>query len=411
MIKLDVWLTIDPRIPLQAGELVVADPDPQGRLLGQFRYSPAYLAQPTAIALDPVNLPLSATVYDAARPHSGVHGVFEDSLPDDWGRRLLVRRHNLPRQQQRVPQLLRAIGAGAMGALAYGEGGGPLQLPSSTESRHLEKIEHLARGFEADPLFVDEEAVLLFQAASSPGGARPKALVHDQDHAYLAKFSSVKDTLDVVSLEAATMYLAGLAGLDVPNSHCRSFGNRKILLVERFDLDQLTQKRSHCLSMQSLLRADGYYNLAYSDMAAVVRMVAADPARDLRQLFRQMVFNLLIGNTDDHLKNFSMLNAGNGWRLSPAYDLVPNIGGNSEHVLRIGGDHHIPGRSALVAEGKHFGIKQKKEVEREIDTVFDTVTTWRQAFDRFDVPEPDARIIGKDIEARLKQASVPCLNS
>lgn len=405
MIKLDAWLKIDPKVPLKVGELVVADPDSQGRLLGQFRYSPEYLDTLSAIALDPVNLPLSATVYDAARPHSGVHGVFEDSLPDDWGRRLLVRRHNLPRQQQRVPQLLRAIGAGAMGALAYGEEGRPPHSPSSLDSRHLEKIENLARSFEVDPLFIDEETALLFQAASSPGGARPKALVHDQDHAYLAKFSSVKDTLDVVSLEAATMYLAGLAGLDVPNTRCRSFGNRKILLVERFDLDQVTLKRTHCLSMQSLLRADGYYNLSYSDMAAVLRMVAVDPVRDLRQLFRQMVFNVLVGNTDDHLKNFSMLNDGKGWRLSPAYDLLPNIGGNREHVLRIGGNHQISDRSTLVAAAKQFGIKQKKVAEQEIDTVFGAVTTWRQAFARFDVPEHDARLIGKDIENRLRLVS------
>lgn len=411
MIKLDVWLTIDPKVPLKAGELVVADPDPQGRLIGQFRYSQEYLANSSAFALDPVNLPLSATIHDAARPHSGVHGVFEDSLPDDWGRRLLVRRFNLPRQQQRVPQLLRAIGAGAMGALAYGEGGRPPQVPTSMDSRYLEKIESLARSFEVEPLLLGEETAVFFQAASSPGGARPKALVHDQDHAYLAKFSSVNDTLDVVSLEAATMDLAGLAGLDVPNAHCQSFGKRKILLVERFDLDQATQKRLHCISMQSLLRADGYYNLAYSDMAAVLRMVAVDPVRDLRKLFRQMVFNVLIGNTDDHLKNFSMLNDGKGWRLSPAYDLLPNISGNSEHVLRIGGNHRPPDRSVLVAEGKHFGIKRKQEVENEIDTVFNSVTTWRQAFDRFDVPEHDARIIGKDIEARLQRAKGSSLNS
>jgi HipA N-terminal domain len=122
MIKLDVWLTIYPKPLLKAGELVVADPDSQGRLIGQSRYSPEYLAKSSVFFLDPINLPLSATVYAAARPHSGVHGVFEDSLPDNWGRRLLVRRSHFLRQQQRVPQLLRSIGAGIMGALAYGVG-------------------------------------------------------------------------------------------------------------------------------------------------------------------------------------------------------------------------------------------------------------------------------------------------
>ena len=244
-----------------------------------------------------------------------------------------------------------------------------------------------------------------FQSASSPGGARPKALVHDYDCAYLAKFSSTKDTFDVVALEAATMHLAHLAGLKVAATRCLPCGNRKALLVKRFDIDLLTRKRVHCISMQSLLRADGYYNLAYADLAAVLRMVSDNPIEDLRSLFRQMVFNALIGNTDDHLKNFSMLVDTSGWRLSPAYDLVPNIGFNSEHVLRIGMDAGVPNRQRLIHEAKQFGLKQIKSIEIELDTVIAAVSTWGDVFKQFDVPEKDINRLSRDIEQRLVQMS------
>lgn len=401
MIKLHVWLTADHDNARRVGEFIVSDPDAQGRLLGQFRYTPEYLSSPGAFALDPVNLPLSPTIFDANRPRSGIHGVFEDSLPDDWGRRLLVRRYNLPRIRQRVPHLLQVLGGNAMGALRYSEDDRIPQALPLLESRHLEKIEQLARKFENDQLVDDEDIALLFQAGSSPGGARPKALVYDEHGEYLAKFSSAKDRFDVVSLEAATMHLARLAGVVAAETRCLTYGGRKILLVNRFDLDHITQKRHHCISMQSLLGADGYYNLSYSDMATILRMISASPVEDQRNLFRQMVFNVLAGNTDDHLKNFSMLNDGNGWRLTPAYDLVPNIGLNGEHVLRIGLDNRVPDRRTLIREAKQFGFKQAKAVEEELDAIIDAVALWRDAFRLFEVPEDDSRIIGKDIEQRL----------
>ncbi|SHO52086.1 type II toxin-antitoxin system HipA family toxin [Desulfopila aestuarii] len=401
MIKLNVWLVIDPHDAIRAGELIVSDPDAQGRLLGQFKYTPEYLASPNAFALDPVNLPLQQDVFDANRPHSGVHGVFEDSLPDDWGRRILVRQYNLGRNQQRVPHLLRVLGGNAMGALRYSEGSATPQALPLIESRQLEKIELLSRKFETDPLAVDEDMALLFQAASSPGGARPKALVHDECRAYLAKFASVKDTFDVVSLEVATMHLARRAGIVAAEVRCLPCGSRKILLVDRFDLGPITQKRHHCISMQSLLRADGYYNLAYADIAGILRMISANPVEDQRNLFKQMIFNILIGNTDDHLKNFSMLNDGEGWKLSPAYDLVPNIGLNSEHVLRIGLDNRVPDRQTLIKEAKRFGLKQARAVEDELDALVDAVSTWHEVFNLFDVPEEDILVIGRDIEHRL----------
>lgn len=128
MIRLDVWLTLPSGESVKAGTLVVDDPGPvRGELDGQFRYAVEYLEHPHAFPLDPLHLPLSQEIFNADRPHSGVHGVFEDSLPDDWGRRLMVTCHNLGRNEQRVPQLLRLLGNQGLGALSYLEEGRPVK--------------------------------------------------------------------------------------------------------------------------------------------------------------------------------------------------------------------------------------------------------------------------------------------
>ena len=320
MIKLDVWLTLPSGKSIKAGALVVADPDNvRGALKGQFRYTPEYLENPKAFLLDPLHLPLSADTFDADRPHAGVHGVFEDSLPDDWGRRLLVRRYKLDRKNQRIPQLLQLLGAQGLGALSYMEKDRPDLKTTGVPIRHLQKLALLTKRFEQDEAVDDDELSLLFQAGSSPGGARPKALVKDESGSYLAKFASARDQLDVVSLEAAAMELGRRAGIETADSRLLALGSRKCLLVKRFDINE-AGGRNHMISMQSLLKADGYYYAGYRDMAEVIRHVSTQPRQDLQKLYRQMVFNVMIGNTDDHVKNFIMLHNDEGWQLSPAFD-------------------------------------------------------------------------------------------
>lgn len=405
MIRLDVWLTLPSAKSVKAGSLVVADPDAArgGRMEGQFRYASEYLELPEAFPLDPLNLKLSAEVFDANRPRAGVHSVFEDSLPDDWGRRLMTRHNNLKREEQRVPNLLRLLGSKGLGALGYVEEGAPDPETASVSSRHLQELALLAEKFEQDPAAAgDDEFSLLFQAGSSPGGARPKALVTDENGSYLAKFASAADRLDVVSLEAAAMELGRRAGLETADTRLVPLGKtKKCLLVKRFDISK-TGGRDHLVSMQTLLGADDYYNAGYSDLADVIRHVSSQPAHDLDRLYRQMVFNVLIGNTDDHLKNFLMMHDDAGWRLSPAFDLIPNIGFNREHVLRIGLDSRPPDCETLLAASKAFGIKRRQKAEKRIKEVHAAVSKWPDTFKRCQVPARDADRIGNDIRQRMK---------
>jgi serine/threonine-protein kinase HipA len=126
----------------------------------------------------------------------------------------MVRRHHLGRNEQRVPNLLRLLGSQGLGALSYMEKGRPELKTTGLSCRHLQELALLAQKFEQKPSTVaDNELSLLFQAGSSPGGARPKALVHDEKGAYLAKFASARDRLDVVSLEAAAMEIGRQASV------------------------------------------------------------------------------------------------------------------------------------------------------------------------------------------------------
>lgn len=401
ILNLTVWLTLPTAEVLKAGELAVKESDAGGALQGQFRYFPAYLTHPKAFSLDPLHLPLVARLFNAHRPYAGVHGVFEDSLPDDWGRKLMVRRYKLGRAEQRIPNLLRLLGGQGLGALSYGEGEKLPQSATGVSSRHLEELVLLAERFDDNPAaMADDELALLFKAGSSPGGARPKALVFDKGRACLAKFAGVRDTFDVVGLEASAMHMARRAGIDTAETRLLTLGTRKCLQVKRFDVTE-AGGRNHLLSMQSLLKADGYYYAGYRDLAEVIRRVSTVPKRDLLMLYKQMVFNAMIANTDDHLKNFCMCHDESGWRLSPAFDLMPNIGFNREHVLRIGVNNLPPDRDTLLAEAPYFGIKRRSSAADLVREICLSVSEWPAIFSEHQVPRKDGDVIGNEIKRRL----------
>lgn len=380
--RIEVWeqTTGTPKI---AGEMVCEITE-SGRAHGAFRYSIDFLNE-GGYPLDPVSLPLSPQTFTLEHP--GVFSIFQDSLPDDWGRKLLVRQHNLRRNETRLPNLLLALGAAGLGALLYTLQGEPVPKDAGTS---IHKLSHLItaaimydHGDEVDA----DDLLLLFGAGSSPGGARPKALVFDEEtntH-FLAKFPSQKDKVDVVKIEAATMSLAGKAGLQVPPTRLVECGPDTALLVERFDI--LPPGRRHMISLQTLLKAEGYYQARYAEILETVRKYSAEPLVDSERLFRQMVFNAVIENTDDHLKNFWMVyGIGEGFRLSPAFDLIPNIGQNLEHVLFFDLGAMYPGRAKLERLGKSWGIPN---AQRVVEEVYSAVTLWKEEFAAFGIHEED----------------------
>jgi len=371
--RIEVWIALHEDHTL-AGEMV-CEINNDGRGRGAFRYAPDYLRTSGAFALDPVSLPLRGGEFNIEHP--GVFGVFEDSLPDDWGRRLLVRKHRVTLHQQNLPNLLLALGSAGLGALSYAEKGTPQHTSAEVSVLYLDQLVKAAEAFERGDTG-DADINLLLGAGSSPGGARPKALVYDEqaDEHCLAKFPSIKDHVNVVRIEAATMALAEKAGLDVPETRVVECGSHPVLLVKRFDIHP--RGRRHMVSLQTLLKATGYYQARYTDMLNVLRKVSDDPQVDSERLFRQMVFNAVIHNTDDHLKNFWMIcTREEGWRLSPAFDLVPDIGQRGEHVLFFDLDPVYPGRENLLRMGRLWGVSGAKDI---IGQVFSAVSHWREEY-------------------------------
>lgn len=380
---IDIWVNLVGQ-QVKAGDFICEIDTSNGKGRGAFRYSKEYLGHPTAYALDPVSLPLVENNFHVNHP--GVFGVFQDSLPDDWGKRLLIRKHNLPRGRQNFPEMLLALGSSGLGALSYTASEKPLPPASESLILSLDRLVYEVELFEAGTSN-DADISHLLSAGSSPGGARPKALVHDPDQGkhYLAKFPSSKDTVDVVRIEAATMSLAAKAGLVVPHTSLIQCSGKPVLLVERFDVT--ATGRRHMISMQTLLKAEGYYQCRYKDLLDTIRMVSSDPATDSSLLFRQMVFNAVVGNTDDHLKNFWMMcDVTAGWRLSPAFDLVPDIREAREHILffDLGGYH--PGRKILEKLGRTWGISKSANI---IEEVYSALQQWRETFAGFGISDDD----------------------
>ena len=368
-----------------------------GRARSAFRYERDYLDRGDAFALDPVSLPVNDNSFATDAP--GIFGVFEDSLPDDWGRRLLVRRLQIPRHEQNLPNLLLALGSSGLGALSYTDQAKPKPPADDTSIRSLSTLVKEADMFERGE-GSDTDLSLLLNAGSSPGGARPKVVVFDEERAihYLAKFPSSKDLVDVVGIEAATMELAGKAGLTVPPTRLVSCARKPVLLVQRFDV--ISTGCRHMISFQTLLKAQGYYQQRYQELLGIVRKYSNDPQDDSVRLYRQMVFNAVIGNTDDHLKNFWMVHEREqGWRLSPAFDLVPDVGRRGEHVLFFDLDARYPGRRALETLGKSWGIRGAEDV---VAQVFAAVAGWKEAFAGSGVPDKDIRRF-KEIDSHLKE--------
>jgi serine/threonine-protein kinase HipA len=298
-----------------------------------FEYDKSWLAHPDRFSLEPA-LKLGPGPFHTPSDKP-MFGAIGDSAPDRWGRVLMRRAERrraeregqAPRTVREIDYLLMVDDEARQGALRFAEreGGpflsehGPTKIPPLIElPRLLSAAEHVLSDTDTD-----EDLRLLLAPGSSLGGARPKASVRDRDgHLAIAKFPNEGDEVNTVLWEAVALTLAAKAGIPVPAWRLETVADRSVLLLRRFDREQGT--RLPFLSAMSMLDAKDNEARSYLEFVDVLRQHGAAPKEDMHALWRRIVFNILISNTDDHLRNHGFLWAGPaGWRLSPAYDLNP----------------------------------------------------------------------------------------
>ncbi len=307
----------------------------KGRESASFEYDSKWLKHSLRFSLDPT-LKLGAGAFHTA-PDKKLFGAIGDSAPDRWGRNLMDRsakREADFRHLKEVDYLLRVNDIARLGALRFSlsEGGDFLEnkpfdgIPPLIE---LPKLLNSADSFIKDG-GNDDQIRDLLAPGSSLGGARPKATVMDTNSKLkLAKFPSPNDNYDEVSWEAVTLNLASKAGINTPEYELIEVSNRKVLLLDRFDRHGLI--RIPFISGMSMIEAVDREKRSYLELADVIRTNGAFPKSDLHELWKRIVFTVLVSNTDDHMRNHGFLYVGtDGWTLSPMYDVNPDPSGKRE---------------------------------------------------------------------------------
>jgi serine/threonine-protein kinase HipA len=361
----------------------------KGRQGATLQYTEPWLRNPERFALEP-GLTLGQAPHHTAEGRA-LFGAIGDSAPDRWGRALIARaerlrakaEHRTPRALLEIDYLLGVLDEARPGALRFrlAEDGPFLaegvasQVPPLVQ---LGALLHAAAHAENDSI-TDEDMQLLLAPGSSLGGARPKASVRDTDGTLaVAKFPANQDAYNQVRWEAVGLAVAHRAGVLTPKWRLERVGDRVVLISTRFDRDGRT--RIPFLSAMSMLGATEREARSYLEIADALRQHGAAAATDLRQLWRRIVLNVLISNTDDHLRNHGFLYAGTvGWRLAPSYDLNPVPTDVKPRVLStaIGLDEDLTASlEAALAVAAEFDIKadEARQVAAEVGAA---VAQWR----------------------------------
>lgn len=362
----------------------------KGRESASFEYDRGWLDRRDHFALEPALILVPGPYHTGTdRPMFGAIG---DSAPDRWGRVLMRRaERKAAEREKRTPRtlfemdfLLRVDDEVRAGALRFAEReGGPFlaepghfRIPPLVELSRLLSATERVIADEDD----EEDLRLLIAPGSSLGGARPKASVRDRDGTLaIAKFPHRDDDINIVLWESVALKLAASAGIAVPQNRVEMIGNAKaVLIIRRFDRQD--GARTPFLSAMSMLSAADNDPHSYLEIAEALRQHGAAPKEDLEQLWRRIVFNVLISNSDDHLRNHGFLYAGSaGWRLSPAFDMNPVPIDIKPRVLSTTIDSDDPSASIELAfrVSEYFGLSphQARRIAADVAAV---VSTWRE---------------------------------
>ena len=343
---------------------------------GEYAYGKRYLASENAIALNPDFMPLQAAPMvipeRRLRDSGALPLTFRDALPDSWGRLVLEAQHG--KTLDDIDALL-LTNTDRVGAMVFSES---LPIESSQPGTKLIELDEM---FEAVRMLelsmeVTPEMRRLLQRGGTLGGARPKATFIHENKRWIAKFPALGDDHDVELLEFSILKLAQMCDIEVSHSRLDKINRGHALLLLRFDrVGQVGQEqRIHYLSASALLNVP-YESSggSYIEFAQLIRRISINPKYDLAQLFRRLVFNLMIDNTDDHVKNHGMLHVSHGqFKLAPAFDLVMQLTNIGYQELAITPGNHDSRMSLVKQTAPHFGISEE-DAEHVIQSICKTV--------------------------------------
>ena len=377
-----------------------------------FRYSDSYLASPVSYDLDPV-LPKSAGIFQSASGKP-LFSAFADTAPDRWGKNLMRREereraaaaHSAPRSLRDADFLLGVRDDARQGAIRFRRPG--TRAYYSTHRGAVPRLIELPRLLHAvDHLDDDADSRDLrdlIDAGSSLGGARPKAAVIDSSgQLAIAKFPrSDSDEWDVAGWEEVELRLARRAGLTVSESVLSEAAGRHVLVVHRFD--RSAGRRVGFASALTLLEATDGEQRSYLEIADVIERHSPTATADLRELYGRIVFSILTGNTDDHLRNHAFLRQGRGWTLSPAFDLNPNPDRPDRLSTAIDLDDTTADIATAMSVSGYFRLSLA-EARSTIASICNATTTWRSEAAALNLPSQEIDRMAEAFETEQRRAA------
>jgi serine/threonine-protein kinase HipA len=400
--RLKVYLSLSEKNEILVGELAEKDK----RIF--FQYNNDFIKR--SLWLSPYKLPLSPSLFRHDDLEFGpIFGLFDDSLPDGWGLMLMdrfLRNKGISIESLSILDRLSFFGSNTMGALTY--------KPES------ETLTGQSKNFDLFNLYVQSQEIItgrsqnvldeLMRAGGSPGGARPKVLVGVKgdtlissegdlpegfEH-WIIKFSGPYDLHDSGSVEYAYSLMARECGIVMPET--RVFKTEKggcFFGIKRFDREY--NQRIHTHTLGNLIHSNFRIpSLDYEDFFKVTKNLTKN-YQNVLSGFRQMTFNILSCNRDDHVKNFSyLMNSSGEWALSPAYDITFSKGPGGEHSMTVDGEGRSPSIKNIYSLGEKAGLK-KNEVIQIVEEVSQAVNHWNVYAEKAAVSEKSMEIIQQEL--------------
>jgi serine/threonine-protein kinase HipA len=370
-------------------------------------YGRLYIGKPGAFDLDPIRLKLGDKVLPVPRRLDGSYGVLSDAGPNAWGMKLaasILTRARRPLPSNPVEWLLSSwhYGSGCLGFSRHHTEAPNLGVAAGRVDELSGKLVHaIGRLAVKDDVELTDADMRLLAPGSSLGGVRPKTVVMHDGVEHIAKFARPEDVFDVPAVEFATMSLAHAAGIHTPGFELINIGGRSVFLIERFDRTE-DGHRKHYLSAHSLLdpaalSADGREyktRFSYAGIAETMRPILTRGQHDSHQLFRRMVFNIFVGNVDDHLRNHAfIMDAPGRYDLAPAFDILPHPSA-ATHPQSIGvGAAGAASTSANALSQCGRFLLKRDEANEIIEAVRDVVAGWRLAYSHAGVGARDLAIL------------------